>query len=73
MDLAGLNDSGGELIEFVNQMINKKIFNNAKQVTFLITISIYSLLSERGNGIREQVDLFLKIFDGQLDTAKNSI
>ena len=29
VDVAGLNDTGGHLIEYVNQLINKKIFNHS--------------------------------------------
>lgn len=39
VDIAGLSDSGGDLIEFTNQFINKYLFSKADQIKFLIPIS----------------------------------
>ena len=38
-DIAGLNDADGELIDLINCFVNKKIFNIASKVKFLIPFS----------------------------------
>jgi len=38
-DIAGLQDTGGELISFINSFVNKKIFQLAKQVKFLVPLT----------------------------------
>jgi len=38
-DIAGLHDTGGELIELVNSFVTKKIFQMAKWVKILILIT----------------------------------
>ena len=44
-------------------MINKKMFNQAKQIRFLMMVDSKEACGEkRGHGIRELLDIFLRIF-----------
>ena len=39
VDIAGLRDTGGDMIEFTNQFINKYLFSKAEKLKFLIPLS----------------------------------
>ena len=47
-DIAGLMDTGGDLLEYINCFVNKKLFNIADKVKFLFPITFDSLKEERG-------------------------
>ena len=64
MDIAGLDDTAGDLIEYVNQMVNKKLFNQAKHIRFLMVLAASSISDSRGNVVRKLLDTFLNIFQG---------
>jgi hypothetical protein len=38
-DIAGFNDTNGSMIEAINCLINKMIFNRAKSVRFLVPMT----------------------------------
>lgn len=38
-DIAGLMDTSGDLIDYVNCFMNKKIFNQSKKVKFIVPMS----------------------------------
>ena len=50
-DIAGLMDTGGDLLEYINCFVNKKLFNMANKVKFLFPITFDSLKEERGGQI----------------------
>ena len=50
-DIAGLMDTAGELIEFVNCFINKKICNLAHKVKFLVAFTSAQMNECRGQPI----------------------
>lgn len=52
-DIAGLQDTGGQLISFINSFVNKKIFQLAKEVKFLVPLTSLQLSDSRGKGVRE--------------------
>ena len=35
-DIAGLHDTDGEIIDYINCFMNKKIFNTASRVSFIV-------------------------------------
>lgn len=72
-DIAGLHDTGGQLMEYINQFINKKIFNLAKKVRILIPMTIQQIYDSRGQVVREQVEIVLGIFRGNIDKMPNAI
>ena len=48
IDMAGLNDTGGDLLEFTNQFINKKLFSFVKNMIFLIPFTYDTFKVARG-------------------------
>lgn len=51
-DIAGLNDTGGDTIEFINSFITKEIFRNANSVKFLVPITLNQIMEDRGFSVR---------------------
>ena len=47
-DIAGLMDTGGDLLEYINCFVNKKLFNVASRVRFLFPMTFDSIKEERG-------------------------
>ena len=47
-DIAGLMDTGGDLLEYINCFVNKKLFNMADKVRFLFPMTFDSIKEERG-------------------------
>lgn len=72
-DLAGLNDTSGDLTEFVNCFVNKFIFKQAKRVRFLIPLTISQIEEVRGKPAREQLEVVSNICSEQLDVMIDSI
>lgn len=60
-DIAGLNDSDGELIDLVNCFVNKKIFNIASKVKFLIPFSYNQIGDARGKNIMDHVETVMAL------------
>lgn len=50
-DIAGLFDTAGDLIEYVNCFMNKKIFNSAKKIKFIVPITKSQMRLDRGGAI----------------------
>ena len=48
VDIAGLEDTAGPMIEYVNQFINKKVFSLAQDLKVLIFITRSSPFESRG-------------------------
>lgn len=48
VDLAGLDDTGGNFISLINCFISKFIFKNAKSVRFLIPFTQVAIQDGRG-------------------------
>ena len=57
VDIAGLNDTGGELIDFCNTFIIKHIFQIAKSVKFIVPIPLAQISDMRGRGPRQQLQV----------------
>lgn len=60
-DIAGLNDTDGLLINFVNCFINKYIFNICGSIRFLVPITQNQIFEQRGQLVRQQVVLIRNI------------
>lgn len=52
-DIAGFNDTNGEMIETINCLINKIIFNKVRSVRFLVPITHQQITVSRGNEVRK--------------------
>ena len=72
-DIAGQNDVRGDLIEFINLLLIKKIFNMAKKVRMLIIISHDDIKNCRGLCVRNQIELVFRILQGDIDKLSTSI
>lgn len=73
-DIAGLNDADGELIDLVNCFVNKKIFNIASKVKFLIPFSYNQIYDSRGKNIMDHVETVMALCENsQLQELTNSI
>lgn len=55
-DIAGLNDTGGDTIEYVNSFITKEIFRHANTVKFLVPITLNQIMEDRGHSVRQLVE-----------------
>jgi len=60
-DVAGLLDTKGEMIEFINSFIMRKMFSRAKTVRFLAPITVPQIQEGRGTPARQQVKLLQQI------------
>lgn len=54
-------DTAGELIEFVNCFINKKICNLAHKVKFLVAFTSAQMNECRGQPIVDQIEIILNL------------
>ena len=54
VDVAGLCDTGGSLIDFIVSFLNKKLFTEAKNVRFLVPMTMTQVKDNRGHGIIDQ-------------------
>lgn len=52
-DVAGLNDTGGDFIEIINNFVIKYIFSKARSVRFLIPLTVDSIYESRGQVLSE--------------------
>ena len=55
VDVAGLYDNNGPMIELINSMIMKKLFSMSSKVRFLIPIPYHSIIGSRGKAVKELV------------------
>lgn len=68
VDIAGLQDTGGELIDFCNTFIIKHIFQRAKTVKFIIPIPLAQINDGRGRGPRQQLQVIQRICSISLES-----
>jgi len=73
-DIAGLNDADGELIDLINCFVNKKIFNIASKVKFLIPFSYSQIIEAKGKSVMEHVETVMALCENsQLKDLMDSI
>lgn len=66
-------DTGGDLLEYINCFVNKKLFNIADKVKFLFPITFDSLKEERGGQIIRQVKILQTVCQESLADMINSV
>ena len=66
-DVAGLQDTSGDLIEVINSLIIKRIFMKAESLRFIVPISYNSIKDERGNRMRLHGNLIKRTFKDDLN------
>lgn len=60
-DIAGLLDTSGDLFDYVSCFMNKKIFNHAKKVLFIVPMTRNQLDDAKGKAIIQQVEVILNM------------
>jgi hypothetical protein len=73
VDLAGLQDTGGQFPEFVNLFIDRYIFMKSKQLRFLVPITITQMRSGNGGEVKKQILILKRMFSGNLTQMQDSI
>jgi hypothetical protein len=72
-DVAGFTDTSGDLIEFINQFINKKIFLIAKEVKIIVPFTVGQATDARGGVVSQIIKLVQHIFSDYLGQDTFSI
>lgn len=72
-DIAGFHDTSGDLIEFINCFVNKKIFLRANHVKFLFPVTHSQITTNRGVEVREQLQTLQNICNVKLNELAKSI
>lgn len=73
MDVAGLEDTSGELIEVVNSLILKRLFVNANSIRFLVPIAVGQVVDGRGEQMRKYGKLIKDLLDHDLPRFISSV
>ena len=63
-DIAGLQDTGGPLVEFTNCFLNQIIFKLVKHIKILIPITVNQITEARGQDARRHLQLVQKLING---------
>lgn len=72
-DVAGLSDTNGILIEFINMFIIKCIFQRVKRVRFIVPITQAQITNNRGIGVREQIKSLQKICSADISSMVDAL
>lgn len=73
VDVAGFEDSGSPLVELVNMFVNKHIFNISKSISFLMTITASEITNNRGQSVRELVNILNVMCPSDLSALKDAV
>ena len=73
LDMAGNDDTGGMLIELINNFIFKFILNTAKNVRFLFVFTHEQLSNAKGQKVREFINLLDQMSKPQLREIKDTL
>lgn len=72
-DIAGLLDSGGDFMQFINSFMNHVIFKKSRTVRFLVTLSPAQIKNDRGAGSRVLFEQVRGVCNKNLLLMVNSI
>ena len=72
-DIAGLQDTGGPLIEFTNCFLNKILFQMVKRIKILVPITIDQISQGRGQEARKQLQVIQKLINSTDPNISQSI
>ena len=73
VDIAGFGDTNGDLIEYINTFIGKKIFNIAKDIKIIMPFTCGEIQDQRGNLVASLLKLMQNIFQNYLGQKSFSI
>lgn len=71
--MAGLSDTNGSLIEYINMFVIKGIFQKVKRVRLLVPLTLVQITNNRGMGAREQMKTIQRICLSSLPNMIDSI
>lgn len=72
-DIAGLLDANGEFMDFINCFMNKRIFNIAKKIKFIVPFTQNQLEVARGHEVIKQIEVILNICQDNIADLIESI
>ena len=72
-DIAGLLDTGGDLIDYINCFVNKKLFTLAKRVKILFPIPFDQLKLNRCGTVLQQVSVLQNMCEESPENMINSV
>ena len=72
-DVAGQNDTRGEMMEIINLLLIKRVFNMAQKVRMLVVIPYEEVGNARGGVVRQQMETVLKIIQGNYEDMHLSL
>ena len=72
-DVAGLQDTSGGLIEFINMFVIKGIFSKAKRIRFIVPMTFIQIHDNRGQGAREQLKTIQRICSSSLHNVVDAM
>jgi len=72
-DIAGLHDTGGDLIELINSFVNKQIFIRAASIRIILPMTKAQIFESRGKGARELIKIIGTMCQSSLDEMSKSI
>lgn len=73
IDIAGLKDTGGDLVDTLNCIINKIVFSFCKEIKLLIPMTHQQITEQRGNLVRDQIKLIQGVCEANLHLIQKSI
>lgn len=73
VDMAGFEDAGSPLTELVNMFVNKHIFNISKSISFLLTITMNEITNNRGQAVRELVNVLNVMCPSELSSLRDAV
>ena len=72
-DIAGLMDTGGRLIDYINCFVNKKLFTIANRVKILFPVPFDQLKLNRCGSVLEQVSVLQNMCEESPDNMIKSV
>lgn len=72
-DVAGFNDTNGVFIEAINNLLIKHILKKARNVRFLLPIRYEQITESRGQSVKEQLNIILRMSNTSLATMEKSL
>lgn len=72
-DIAGLQDTQGGTIQFVNSFVSKEIFRQCKSIRFIVAFTQAQLIEARGQMVRKQLKVVQEICRKYLSDERISL
>ena len=73
VDIAGLRDTNGDFVDYLNCLVSTQLFKSAKSVRFIVAITFDSLMESRGRILKEQMEFIENLCTTDLQTLSAAI